>query len=58
MKTLPWISQGKFTSTNKKLILIDKSGNIYFFTGQDWTVRDLNNFAFYKCKRMEVNIKM
>lgn len=45
MKTLPWISQGKFTSANKKLILIDKPGNIYFFTGQDWTVQVMNNFC-------------
>ena len=45
MKTLPWISQGKLTSASKNLILIAKPGNIYFLTGQDWTVQAMSGFG-------------
>jgi len=45
MKTLPWISQGTLTSASKTLILIDKTGNIYFLTDQDWTVTAMSDFC-------------
>lgn len=48
MKTLPRISQGKLTSASKKLILIDKPGKIYFFTGQDWTVQVIGDFRIFQ----------
>lgn len=54
MKTLLWISHGKFTSENKKLIFIDKPWNIYFFTGQDWTFGWWIIFAFYKCQQWQL----
>lgn len=44
MKTLPWVSQGTLTP-GKTLILIDKTGNIYFLTDQDWTVPAMSDFC-------------
>ena len=53
METLPWVSQGTLTSASKTLILIAKTGHIYFLTYQDWTVPAMGDFCMLETQSNE-----